>query len=157
MAAKPEIQYVGQFYIYGSEAKKLEPKRQEKKKNTVLEQPKSEQTRVISVDPVALIGLVVAAAMLVCLAVCAVQIGDTWQEYEAVSNYMSQLMMENASLKHEYINSYDLAAVESTALALGMIPATEANTIILPVHIPVAESEPTFWEDLVWFAQGLFA
>ena len=34
MAAKPEIQYVGQFYIYGSEAKKLEPKRQEKKKNT---------------------------------------------------------------------------------------------------------------------------
>ena len=57
MAAKPEIQYVGQFYIYGSEAKKLEPKRQEKKKNTVLEQPKSEQTRVVSVDPVALIGL----------------------------------------------------------------------------------------------------
>ena len=157
MAAKPEIQYVGQFYIYGSEAKKLEPKRQEKKKNTVLEQPKTEHIRVISVDPVALIGLVVATAMLICLAVCAVQIGETWQEYEAVSNYMAQLMMENASLKHEYVNSYDIAEIEATALALGMIPATEAQTVILPVHIPAAESEPTFWEDLVWFAQGLFA
>ena len=157
MAAKPEIQYVGQFYIYGSEARKLEPKRQERKKTTVLEQSKTEQTRVISVDPVALVGLLVAAAMLVCLAVCATQIGDTWQEYEAVSNYMTQLMMENSSLKHEYVNSFDLAEVEATALALGMIPATEANTIILPVHIPTAEPEPTFWEDLVWFAQGLFA
>ena len=157
MAAKPEIQYVGQFYVYGSEAKKLEPKRQERKKNTVLEQPKIEQTRVVSVDLVALIGLAVAAAMLICLAVCAMQIGDTWQEYEAVSDYMTQLMMENASLKHEYANSYDLAEVEATALALGMIPATEANTIILPVHVPTAASEPTFWEDLVWFAQGLFA
>ena len=157
MAAKPEIQYVGQFYIYGSEARKLEPKRQERKQNKVLEQPKTEQTRVISIDPVALVGLVVAAAMLICLAVCAVQIGETWQEYEAVSNYMAQLMMENASLKHDYVNSYDLAEVEATALALGMIPATEANTIILPVHIPVAESEPTLWEDLVWFVQGLFA
>ena len=82
MAAKPEIQYVGQFYVYGSEARKLEPKRQERKKNTILEQPKAEQVRVISVDPVALIGLVVAAAMIICLAVCALQIGETWQEYE---------------------------------------------------------------------------
>ena len=157
MAAKPEIQYVGQFYVYGSEAKKLEPKRQEKKKNTVLEQPKTEQTRVISVDPVALIGLVVATAMLICLAVCAVQISETWQEYEAVSNYMAQLMMENASLKHEYVNSYDIAEVEATALALGMIPATEAQTIILPVQIPTAEPGPSFWDELEWFVQGLFA
>ena len=79
------------------------------------------------------------------------------QEYESVSNYLTHLMMENASLKHQYANSFDLAEVEAAALALGMIPATEANTIILPVHIPAAEPEPTFWEDLVWFAQGLFA
>ena len=157
MAAKPEIQYVGQFYVYGSEAKKLEPKRQERKKTSVLEQPRTEQTRVISVDPVALIGLVVAAAMLICLAVCATQIGDTWREYEAVSNYMSQLMMENSSLEHDYVNSFDLAEVEAAALALGMIPATEANTIVVPVHVPTTEPETTFWEDLVWFAQGLFA
>ena len=157
MAAKPEIQYVGQFYVYGSEARKLEPNRQERKKNTVLEQPKAERIRVVSIDPVALIGLVVAAAMIICLAVCAMQIGETWREYEAVSDYMAQLMMENSSLKHEYVNSYDLAEVEATAVALGMIPATEAQTIILPVHVPVTESEPTFWDDLVWFAQGLFA
>ena len=156
MAAKPEIQYVGQFYIYGSEAKKLEPKRQEKKKNTVLEQSRTVHTRVISVDPVALVGLVVAVMILICLAASAVQISEAWQEYEAVGNYMTQLMMENASLKHEYVNSYDIAEIEATALALGMVPATEVQTMILPVHIPTAESEPTFWEDLVWFAQGLF-
>ena len=113
MAAKPEIQYVGQFYVYGSEARKLEPKRQEHKKNTFLEQPKTEQTRVISVDPVALIGLVVAASMLICLAVCAMQIGETWREYEAVSDYMAQLTMENSSLKQRSQSSYTFCHSEA--------------------------------------------
>jgi len=157
MAAKPEIQYVGQFYVYGSEAKKLEPKRQEQRKQAVRPQAQPEQVRVISIDPVALIGLAVAVVMLVCLVVSALQIVDTWKEFDTVATYMTQLKQEHAQLEHTYINGYDIVEVESAALALGMIPATEANTIILSVSIPQPEPEPSAWAEFVWFVEGLFA
>ena len=157
MAAKPEIQYVGQFYVYGSEAKKLEPKRQEQRKKAVRPQAQAEQVKVISIDPVALIGLAVAVVMLVCLVVSALQIADTWKEFDTVSKYMAQLKQENAALEHEYANGYDIVEVEAAALALGMIPATEANTIILSVSIPQPEPEPSAWAEFVWFMEGLFA
>lgn len=157
MAAKPEIQYVGQFYVYGSEAEKLEPKRQEQRKKAVRPQAQAEQVKVISIDPVALIGLAVAVVMLVCLVVSALQIVDTWKEFDTVSRYMAQLKQENAALEHKYANGYDIVEVESAALALGMIPATEANTIILPVSVPQPEPEPSAWAEFVWFMEGLFA
>ena len=157
MAAKPEIQYVGQFYVYGSEAKKLEPKRQEQRKKAVRPQAQAEQVKVISIDPVALIGLAVAVVMLVCLVVSALQIVDTWKEFDTVSKYMAQLKQENAALEHEYANGYDIVEVEAAALALGMIPATEANTIILSVSVPQPEPEPSVWAEFVWFMEGLFA
>ena len=157
MAAKPEIQYVGQFYVYGSEARKLEPKRQARREKAVVRQQHTEQVRVISIDPVALVGLAVAVAMLICLAVSAVGIKDTWQEYDQINKYMTYLKQQNADLEHTYTNGYDLAEVEAAAIALGMIPATEANTIILSVTVPEPEPEPTVWEDFTWFLQGLFA
>ena len=157
MAAKPEIQYVDQFYVYGSEAKKLEPKRQEQRKKAVRPQAQAEQVKVISIDPVALIGLAVAVVMLVCLVVSALQIVDTWKEFDTVSKYMAQLKQENAALEHEYANGYDIVEVEAAALALGMIPATEANTIVLSVSIPQPEPEPSAWAEFVWFMEGLFA
>lgn len=157
MAAKPEIQYVGQFYVYGSEAKKLEPKRQEQRKKAVRPQAQAEQVKIISIDPVALIGLAVAVVMLVCLVVSALRIGETWKEYDAVGQYMAQLKRENAALEHEYANGYDIVEVEAAALALGMIPATEANTIILHVSVPQQEPEPSAWAEFVWFMEGLFA
>ena len=157
MAAKPEIQYVGQFYVYGSEARKLEPKRQARREKSVVHQQHTEQVRVISIDPVALVGLAVAVAMLICLAVSAVGIKDTWQEYDQINKYMTYLKQQNADLEHTYTNGYDLAEVEAAAIALGMIPATEANTIILSVTVPEPEPEPTVWEDFTWFLKGLFA
>lgn len=157
MAAKAEIQYVSQFYVYGSEAKKLEPKRQEHRRKAVVSQTQTEQEKVISIDLVALIGLMVAVAMLVCLVVCTLQISDVWQEYDAVSQYMSVLAQKNAELKHTYVNGYDLAEVEATALALGMIPATEANTRVISVSIPEPEAEPGLVEEVIWFLEGLFA
>lgn len=159
MAAKPEIQYVGQFYVYGSEAKKLEPKHRERRKAAPQLQPQeqAEQARVISVDPVALIGLVVAVVMLVSLVFSAVQIGDTWVEYEHISQYMSRLKQINAELEHTFITNYNIEEVEAAALALGMIPATEAKTLLIPVSIPQPEPEPGLWEELCWFMEGLFA
>ena len=36
MARKPEIQYVGQFYVYGSEAKAVAPKKKKSVKGLVI-------------------------------------------------------------------------------------------------------------------------
>ena len=73
MAKKPEIQYVGQFYVYGSEAQVVAPK---KKAQFRLPKPKLELEKIekIYVDPVALLGLAVAVVMLVCMVVGACQI-----------------------------------------------------------------------------------
>ena len=154
---KPEIQYVGQFYVYGSEAKKLERKPRPVKSRREKEFVRQNPVRVISVDPVAMIGLVVAVIMLAALAVGALQISTTWQEYDQIEAYLAELKQENARLDHEYRTGYDLAEIEQTALAIGMIPATEANTIIVRVSVPEPEPEPTIWEDIVWFMKGLLA
>lgn len=157
MAAKPEIQYIGQFYVYGSEARKLELKPQPVKAKREKTVARQEPVQVISVDPVALIGLVIAVVMLASLVIGAVQISNTWQEYDAVERYLAELKQENARLDHEYRTGYDLAEIEQTALAIGMIPATEANTIIVKVTVPEPEPEVTVWEEMIWFMNGLFA
>ena len=157
MAQKPEIQYVDQFYVYGSEAKKLAIRQQTVKSRAAEFQPHKDQVRTICIDPVALVGLVVAVVMVVALAMGAMQIKATWETYDAVSAYLLEVKMENTNLEHDYRTSYDLAEVEATALAIGMIPATEAKTIVVDVTVPEPQPEPTFWDDVRWFVKGLFA
>ena len=112
---KPEIQYVGQFYVYGSEAQAVAVK---KRPQFQLPKPKLEIQKIekIYVDPVALIGLAVAVVMLVCMVVGACQIHSSWQEYKQMSHYLSQLQQENARLEHNYHISYDMAEVEAKAI-----------------------------------------
>ena len=156
MAKKPEIQYVGQFYVYGSEAQVVAPK---KRKQFQLPKPRIELEKIekIYVDPVALIGLTVAVVMLVCMVVGACQIRSCWREYETMSHYVSQLQVENARLEHNYHISYDLADVEAKALAMGLVPMEEIPTMSVRVIVPTPEAEETAWDELVWFVKGLFA
>lgn len=157
MVQKPEIQYVGQFYVYGSEARKLEQKKQQKRPKTKLPRARLERIEKISVDPVALAGIAVAVFMLVVMVIGVLQIQRDWAEYENMSTYVSQLKRENAELKHTYRSSYDLADIENKALGLGLVPKEDVQTMTITVTIPVSEPEPTFWEELVWFWEGLFA
>ena len=77
MAQKAEIQYVGQFYIYGSEAP--QPKPQPKKPK--LKRPKLhlERLQLIYVDPVAVCGVLMAIVMLSLLIVGAYRLRDRWR------------------------------------------------------------------------------
>ena len=36
------------------------------------------------------------------------------------------------------------------------IPKEESQTMTITVTVPQREPEPTFWDDVVWFFQGLF-
>ncbi len=159
MARKPDIQYVGQFYVPGSEARQLELKPQQKpsgfKAPKFLRQEKVE----ILVDPVALASIVVAVVMLVLMVASIFQYVSAVQAYESMQEYIVELRDDNARLNHDYRTSgdYDLEYVEKTALALGYMPADQAEHIRVNVELPQTEAEPTVWDDIRWFFRSLFA
>ena len=157
MPRKPEIQYIGQFYVHGSEAKKVEVQQLPKKAKAQRPQQQMQPVKQISLDPVAICGVAVAVILAVVMIFGAAQIGDAWDDYEVMAGYASHLRYENIRLTREYRSKYDLETVKTAALNLGMIPVEEAKTMALTVTMPVAEPEPTLWEDITWFVKGLFA
>lgn len=156
MIHKPEIQYVGQFYVYGSEARQLEQKKQRKPK-TKLPLVRVRKVEKISVDPVALGGIVVAVVLLVVMAVGSLQLYRDWTDYNQMSTYVSQLKKENAQLTRTYRAGYDLEEVRKRSAALGLVPESEAQTMIIAITAPAEQPEPTFWEEVTGFLKGLFA
>ena len=160
MAQKPykyNIEYIQKFYSYGSEAKVLEfkPVYQEAKKPAVPKQEKAPVTTVY-IDPVAFCGLMVAVAVLVMMLAGVIQFNVVSEDYAIMENYLQQVREENVLLKQEYSAGYDLESVANAAIALGMIPVDQAQTMQLNVVTPQRESEPTVWDDIVWFLSGLF-
>ena len=158
MTRKPEIQYIGQFYVYGSEAK--QPVREPKEKIAQLPMPKLAQVQKIYLDPVAIVGLVVAVVMLFVMVAGTIQIQEAWQEYHVMSDYVSRLKATNADLKAEYREKVNLTEIESTAISMGMVPISELQTMDVTVTVPEAKEEPSAleeaWDDFVWFMEGLF-
>jgi len=154
---KPKIQYVGQFYVHGSEARALQLQEEKRQAKTKLPLARIQQIEKIYVDPVALIGIAVALAMLVTMVLGAVQIKRDWDQYERVSAYVSELKKENARMNHAYRASYDLEDIKSKALAMGMIPKSELKTMAVSVTLPEPEVELTKTEEIRLFLEGLFA
>lgn len=159
MERKPDIQYI-HYQIDGSAARQLEPKLLPQRK--VLPQPGKKQQPAkpkvtLSIDPLLSAGVVVAAVMLVLLLVGFAQLNSVQQQVEQLHSYVQTLSAENVSLSQQYEAGCDLEDVEHKALALGMIPAEQAQhiTIVIPEKEPV--EEPTFWERLSLSWQELFA
>ena len=157
MTRKPEIQYVGQFYIHGSEAKVLAPEKEQKKAKTILPLQYLEKIEKIYIDPVALIGITVAVFMLVVMVLGVVQMQNAWAEYDRMERMLDGLQTQNMSLKQQYRSSYDLNDIREKAIALGMVPVEEVQHMTLNVTVPVQQPEPTWLENVVWFLEGLFA
>ncbi len=157
MVRKPDIQYVGQFYTYGSEARQPAPQVTPEVHPSRLPNAQPKEKIKVYVDPVALCALVVAVAMLVLMAVSAQMVSRAYEEYQNMEGYVLELQDNNARLNHEYHNGYDLDYVEQTALALGMVPMDTVQTFQIQTAIPESEPEPTLWENIQWFLDGLFA
>lgn len=159
MAQKPEIQYVGQFYVHGSEAKALElkQKREQKKAKTELPQHRYERIRKVQVDLLAIGSLLMAAVLLVTMVAGALSLEAAWTELETAQQYVYELQATNRTLAASYRASYELEQVRSAALAMGLIPVEEATVMKLHVSVPEVEPERTWLDDFVWFMKGLFA
>ncbi|MBQ2785392.1 MAG: hypothetical protein IJF02_02700 [Oscillospiraceae bacterium] len=155
MARQPEIQYIN-AYVSGTMAYQLEaPAR--RKKQVKLPKMRRQKKTVIALDPVAIGGIVVAAAMLVLLLVGFVRLQDARAEVTQLQNYVSSLQQENATLQDTYTSGYDLNEIEKIALAMGLVPSSEVTQISVSVTVPHAEPEPTAWESFCAFLTGLFA
>ena len=157
MNQKPKIQYVGQFYVHGSEAKQLQMQEAKRQAKTKLPLARIQKIEKVYVDPVALAGIAVAVVMLVTMVLGAVQIKRDWDQYERVSAYVSQLKKENARLNHAYRLSYDLEDIKSKALAMGLVPKSDLEPMTVTVTIPQREPELTRIDEIRLFLEGLFA
>ena len=158
-ARKPDIQYITQFYVHGSEARVLELKPERKKSRTVLPKaaPNSNKEILVKIDPVAICALVVAAVMLVLMVVGTVQYLDVCKEHRLMQDYVARLQNTNVELRQTYEAGYNIAEIETMALALGMVHLDQAETAVIHPVVPVAEPEPTWWENICWRFEQLFA
>ena len=157
MSQKPKIQYVGQFYIHGSEARQLELEAKRKQAKSKLPLERLRSVREISLDLVAIGGIFVSLVLLAVMIVGALQLKTDWANYRVMDSYVSRLSSQNAKLTEEYRSQYDLDDIRSKAQALGMVPREELQTRSVNVTVPQPEPEPTWWENLQWFLEGLFA
>ena len=157
MSQKPKIQYVGQFYIHGSEARQLELQEKKKRAKSKLPLERLRKVEVVYLDPVAVFGIVTALVMLTVMILGVLQIRDDWKEYRVMSNYVSRLNSENAQLQADYRSQYDLEDIRVKAQALGMVPKSELEVRTVYVTIPQPEPEMTWLEEIQWFLSGLFA
>ena len=157
MSQKPKIQYVGQFYIHGSEARQLELQEKKKQAKSKLPLERLRKIEVVYLDPVAIFGIVTALVMLTVMILGVLQIRDDWKEYRVMSNYVSRLNSENAQMQADYRSQYDLEDIRVKAQAMGMVPKSELEVRTVYVTIPQPEPEMTWLEEIQWFLSGLFA
>ena len=157
MTRKPEIQYVGQVYIHGSEAKVLAPEQEKKQAKTRLPLQYLEKIEKIYIDPVALVGMAVAVFMLVTMILGAVQLQEAWADYARMERKLETLQTENITLEKQYRSGYDLEEIRAKAIAMGMVESSEVQALSVMVSMPEPEPVRTLWDDMVWFFSGLFA
>ena len=157
MAQKPKIQYVGQFYVHGSEARALQLEEERKKAKARRPLAKLQQVELIYVDPVAVLSIVVSFIMLATMLTGALALKEDWAAYEQMSAYVSYLKQENARLEKEYRAGYDLEDIQSKALALGMVPRDQLERRTVTVTVPVEEPEPSRVELIKTYFEDMFA
>lgn len=155
MAQKAKIQYVGQFYVYGSEVP--QPQSQPKKSRAKRSELHLERFQKVYIDPVALCGVLIAVVMLSLLIVGAYHLRDTRAAYDQMKTQLSDLKRENAKLSHTYRTSYDLEDIREQAKKIGMVDAEEAECFTVFFSLPREEKKPTAWDDFLWLLSGLFS
>ena len=91
MAQKPKIQYVGQFYVHGSEARALELEEERRRAKARRPLARLQQVELIYVDPVAVVSIVVSLIMLATMVTGAMALKEDWAEYEQMATSFNNL------------------------------------------------------------------
>ena len=156
MARKNEVQYVN-FYTVGSAAYKVEPAVEQNTKKAQLPKPRKAKRIRIYLDPMAVLGTVVAIVMLLMMVNGMVKLHDVRQQEARMEAYVQQLQQENAKLEEQYHAGYDPDEIYEIATAMGMIPAEKAQHVSVQVTLQEPEDAASGWENFCKFLAGLFA
>ena len=154
MARRPEVEYI-RYYTDGSAARQLEPKVPQKRRP--LPKVKKQPKHIVYIQPMAVAGILLSAVMLIMMVAGAVELYSARQQERAMENYVQMLTRENILEKSAYEETLNIEEIERAALAMGMIPQSEAKQISISVPMPEVVQEPSFWERTITFLEGLFA
>ena len=154
MARRPDVEYI-RYYTDGSAARQLEPKVPKKRRQ--LPKVKQQPKHTLYIQPMAILGIALSAVMLVMMIIGSVELHNAQIQKQAMEDHVARLTRKNVHDWAEYEESLDLEAIEKSALAIGMIPQSQAKQITVSVPMPEIEEEPSFWEKTVLFLEGLFA
>ena len=154
MARQPDIQYI-RYYTDGSVAHKIAPLAP--LKTIKLPKIKLKKRIVWHIDPLAIAGIAMAITMTVLMIVGIVKLNAVTQQLSVMESYVQTLTEENAQLKKTFHEGYDLAEIEATALALGLVPKEQVQHITIRIPSEQIVEEPTSWERFCTFLAGLFA
>jgi len=154
VASQIDIRYID-FSTDGNAARKFAPA---PKKSVHLPEGKRRARRVLTVDPLAMIGVVVAVCMLVLMGAGMVRLQTAKERNAQMAQYVDSLSQQNTVLRGEFNEVCDLDEIRQLALALGMIPKLEAPQTGISMYIPEETVEtPSLWEQIGTFLAGLFA
>jgi len=154
VANQIEIKYID-FSTDGNAARKFAPV---SKKKAQLPNAKRKTRYVLSVDPLAMVGIAVAVCMLVLMGIGVHRLQQAQNQNLQMAQYVETLSENNAALREEFNSVCDLEQVRELALALGMIPKMEAPQTGITMYVPETTVEtPSLWEQIGTFLAGLFA
>ena len=155
MAQRVSINYV-QFYTQGSAAKQVAPAISVH--TGALPQVKKRKVRRVVIDPVAIMGSLVAVCMAITVLIGWSNLQAEQKKTQTMIAYVAQLQQENEALHTQYDAECDLEKIEQTALALGMIPREDAARIEITVELPPQQQEAvSIWQQIGTFLTGLYA
>ena len=155
MARKIDVLYVN-GYTEGSAARKIAPAFPEAKPQR---KPRARnKRRVIAIDPVAIGSIIVAVFLLVMMVFGMTTYQNAVEDAQMMENYLHFLQNENEALSAQLWEDVDLAEVERTALALGMVPKDSIPVHRIQLQEPVPQESESDWLDqLVAILTNLFA
>ena len=154
MAQRVDVRYVN-LYTAGSSALKVAPAIPLK----TLEVPRKRRAKRITlcIDPVAAAGILMAVVMSILMTVGVFQLVSVRNSEVVMASYVDTLQQENVVLRMAYEEGCNLEDVETTALALGMVPAEQVQQVKIQVEKPVTDEESSAMKNLFTFLTGLFA
>ena len=154
MANQIEIKYID-FSTEGNAARKFAPV---PKKKAQLPRAKRKTHYVLTIDPLAMIGIAVAVCMLAFMGIGMQRLQQAQDRNQQMAQYVDVLTEKNTALREEFNEVCDLEQVKELALALGMIPKMEVPQIGISMYVPEEPVEtPSLWEQIGTFLAGLFA
>lgn len=154
MANQIDIRYID-FSTEGNAARKFAPAQ---KKKVQLPDARRKTRRVLTIDPLALIGVTVAVCMIVFMGIGVLRLQAAQEKNMQMAQYVDSLSEKNTALQAEFNEVCDLEEVRQLALALGMIPKLEAPQTGITMYVPEEPvASPSLWEQIGTFLAGLFA